>query len=453
MARQTISALDMVFLCLERELTPMHLGGVAVFGPGRPVDGARLVELIADRASRQPRLRLRVNKTWLVPGQAHWEPQPGFDAESHVVAHHLPSPGGEPELETLISELMSSPLDVSRPLWEVHVITGLEGGRFAVFVKLHHALADGASAVELGLGLLDGFTPEDTPPEHTSPPSILGSAASMLSNPGKARQMFDETLSAASEFLQVLLRPETVEIATSVLGRLRPAHRSPLAAPHTAAKRVDMVTLPRADLRRIKRRYGATTNDIVLTIVTGALRQWLATRGHPVHELDLRALIPAQHRQTNDSANNQLSAYLCDLPVHEPDPSARLALIQSSMRRNKSNGPTRGAGALPVLASQLPPLLHQVLTPIATHAAHLLFDTVITNVPLPDIEVSLDGARLHQLYPLVPLPAGHALSIAACPYRDNVHIGLLANRSALPDIEKLHHALPHALAELDDLAQ
>ncbi|MGI8312853.1 wax ester/triacylglycerol synthase domain-containing protein [Saccharopolyspora hattusasensis] len=236
MARQAISALDMVFLCLERELTPMHLGAVAVFGPGRPVDGARLVELIADRASRQPCLRLRVNKSWLVPGHAHWEPQPGFDAENHVSAHHLPYPGGEPELETLVSELMSSPLDVSRPLWEVHVITGLEGGRFAVFVKLHHALL-------------------------------------RLSEPGKARQVFDETLSAASDFLQVLRRPETVEIATSVLGRLRLAHRSPLAAPHTAAKRVDMLTLPRADLRRIKRRYGGTTNDIVLTIVTGALRQ------------------------------------------------------------------------------------------------------------------------------------------------------------------------------------
>ncbi|SDY51202.1 Diacylglycerol O-acyltransferase [Saccharopolyspora shandongensis] len=447
-----VSALDQAFLCLEQDAAPMHLGAVAVFAPRRPVQPQRLAEVLAERAQQIPRLRLRIRSSWFPPGHARWEEPPDFRARDHVHTHQLPSPGGREELAVLVAELNSPSLDLSRPLWELHVITGLDGARFAVLVKLHHALADGCGAVEAGLGLLDGFTP-DWAPRQTTPPSdpLLDAAwraVGMLSRP---RRLLADALSAAGDLPGTLW--QTVGIASSVVRNMRlPASDSPLHARASAARRVALVPIERRDVRRIRARHGGTTNDIALTVLTGALRRWLDTRGHPLDGLTVRALIPVSQRPPGKSHdNNRLSGYLCDLPVGEPDPTTRLRMVRAAMDRNKSAGPLRGPGAFPVLAGRVPPLVHRIAAPLAGHGAGLLFDTVITNVPLPDIPVTMDGAPLRELYPLAPLAAGHALSIAVTQYRTTVHIGVQANRCAVNDLEKLSEALPYAVAELDDL--
>lgn len=433
-----VSALDWAFLCLEQETAPMHIGAVAVFRPSEPVDRVRVLALLAERAQRIARLRLRLGQSWL-PGQARWAEAPEFDAAEQVRGHQVPSPGGREELAELVAELIADPLDRRRPLWELHLITGLDGDRFAVLVKFHHALADGREAVEMGLGLLDGFTPEA--PEPLPDPD--GSPLDLLRKP---QQLFDAVRGTLSK------SGETLGIASSVVRSIRvPIPDSPLRASASAARRVALIPIDLADLRRIRARHGGTTNDVVLAVLAGAFRRWLAARGHPVDELPVRALIPVSRRRgDNARGNNQLSGYLCDLPVGEPDPVARLQAIRAAMGRNKSAGPLRGPGAFPVLAGRVPQIVHQVAAPLAGQGAALLFDTVITNVPLPGFRAALDGAELAELYPVAPLAAGHALAIAVSQYRDTVHIGVHANRGALPDLEKLGEALPLAVAELDD---
>lgn len=457
MSAGEVSALDWAFLCLERHSAPMHIGAVAVFAPRRRVDPDRVAEVLAERASRLARLRVHVRPPVFPPGYARWEEYPEFRAEDHIHTHQVPSPGGREELAALVGELNAVPLSLNRPLWELHVITGLDGDRIAVLTKLHHALADGCGAVEVGLGLLDGFTADQPQPAESSmhSGSVLDTAwraAGMLWRPHK---MLGSMLSAAGDLPRTLQQTwETMGLASSVLRHLRlPAPDSPLCAPASGQRRVALIPLDRKELRRIRSHYGGTVNDVALIVVTGALRRWLATRGHSVEGLTLRALIPVNQRSRGKPGgdHNHLSGYLCDLPVGEPDPARRLQMVRAEMRRNKSAGPLRGPGAFPVLAGRIPPIVHQLAAPLAGHGASLLFDTMITNVPLPDIAVSLDGAWLRELYPLAPLPAGHALSVAVTPYREKVHIGLQANGCALGDLEKLSEALPHAVAELEEL--
>ncbi|SDZ48566.1 acyltransferase, WS/DGAT/MGAT [Saccharopolyspora shandongensis] len=247
---------------------------------------------------------------------------------------------------------------------------------------------------------------------------------------------------------------QTVEIAFSVVRNMRaPAPDSPLHARPSAARRVALIPLEQCDIRRIRARHGGTTNDIALTVVTGALRRWLDTRGYALEGLTVRALVPVSHRSRRKSRgpNNQLSGYLCDLPVGEPDPVTRLQIVRAEMDRNKCSGPLRGPGAFPALAGRMPSMVQLLAAPLVGQAVGLLFDTVITDVPVPNVVVPLDGAPLRELYPLAPLAPGHALSLAVTEYRDIVHIGVQANRRAVGDLEKLSEALPHAVTELNDI--
>ena len=240
-------------------------------------------------------------------------------------------------------------------------------------------------------------------------------------------------------------------IASSIADKVRLAPASPLLAASKGTRQVILTKIGTAELRRIRRLHGGTDHDVLLAIVTGALRQWLATRAHPVDKLRLRALIPASQRSrtTTHTGGNLLSGYLCDLPVSDPDPARRLHHIRTTMDRNKATGSLRGAGALPVLAGLMPHAINRLAAPLAGRAAGWLFDLVITTVPLPATPpLLLGGAPMRELYPLVPLAHGHGLGIALCHYGDAIHIGIHADRDALPDIDKLAEALPAVIAEL-----
>lgn len=435
-----LSALDMSFLCLENTASPMHLGAVAVFHPAEPARPGELVALLAERASRVPRMRRKIGPAAL--GGASWSEDPVFNARNHIFHHRLEA-GGRDDLAALVSDLMTAPLARNRPLWQLHLVSGLAGGRFALLAKMHHALCDGQGAVGIGLGLLDGgdLLAAEPPRAAQSTPSALSTlarqGAELITRPehvvgdvvGRAGRMFD--------------------IASAIVGQLRAPAPTPLLAPPSGTRRAAFVSLETRELQRIRRRHGGTLNDLLLAVVAGALRHWLLGHDRPVDVL--RALIPASQRLRSGGSDdaNQLSAYLCDLPVGEPDPARRLALVREAMDRNKAAGPNRGAGAIPVLAGLLPSALNRLAAPFAAHAAPLLFDIVVTSVPLPPLPLHLGGARLEELYPIAPLASGHALAIGLSRYRDGVHIGLYADGAALPDMEKLTEALPVALAELD----
>jgi WS/DGAT/MGAT family acyltransferase len=231
---------------------------------------------------------------------------------------------------------------------------------------------------------------------------------------------------------------------------VRAAATTAVARTSSANRRLALLRLDVGAVRQIRKRHGGTDNDVLLAVVTGALRDWLAEQGHCAESLAVRALIPVSRRTRADDPRrgNVLSGYLCDLPVQERDPLARLREIRAMMDHHKAAGFARGAGAIPVLANRVPAAVHRVAGPLARHGAPLLFDTMITNVPIPARTLTLAGARLQEVYPIAPLARGQALGIALSAYQGRFHVGLHANGQTLPDLRRLADAVPAALASL-----
>lgn len=401
-----LSGLDAAFLSLETRARPMHLGAVAVFRGAS--SQARLRALLAERAARLP--PLRVAGDWF----PSWWPASDFDPAAHVRGFEVTE---QRVFEAYVAGWLATPLDLDRPPWEVHVVTGLPDERFAVLVKLHHSLADGAGAVALAGALLDG----GVPPVRSTTPSELG---------------LRETATMAGDVVRAVRRPSVPAMLTT----------------GGTARRVAFVRLDLADVRQIRRQHGGTTNDVTLAVLAGGLRSWLRSRDVAVDGLTPRALIPVNTRARGGAGGNQLSGFLCDLPVSVADPVERLRAVRAAMDANKAAGPSRGAGTIPILANRLPSPVHRLCTGPAAVAAPLLFDTVVTNVPLPAVPLTIDGAPLDEVYPFGPLGPGHALGFAISPYRDAVHIGLQADRDAVPDIEVLAAAIGKSCSTLHELA-
>jgi diacylglycerol O-acyltransferase / wax synthase len=429
MVGRQLSGLDVAFLCLEGETTPMHMGAVLIFSPERAILPARIATLLAERAARTPRLRRRISPTLLPLGGARWTDDPDFDAERHIQVRELDGQCRDEALTAHAAQWIEEPLDLRRPPWQVRVVTGLSGGRFAFLLKLHHSFTDGAGAFAVAAALLD----------HLPVTASLVAAGEEMPRRRSPLAAVKDMISEAGE---------NVGIASAMLRAARPYPVSPLAAPDSATRRLGFVRLEAGDLRTIRGAHGGTTNDVLLAVLSGALRRWMSDRGQTA-ERPLRALIPVSTRARDGGGSaNRLSGYLCDLPVQVEDPVERLQEIRRSMNARKAAGPLAGAGAVPVLAGRIPAQVHRLATRFAGQAAGLLFDTVITNVPLPNLDLTFDGASLQEVYPLVPLASRHAVGIAAAVYRGFVHIGLQANGAAVPDTGSLRDAVVKSAAEL-----
>jgi WS/DGAT/MGAT family acyltransferase len=419
---------------MEGETTPMHMGAAVTFRPRRPVDPGRLAVSLAQRAAKIPKLRQIARTAIFPPGAANWEEDPEFDATRHIHLHRASGLYEPDPLTAYAARWIAQPLDTDKPLWDLHLVTGLPDDGFAILLKLHHALTDGAGAFAVAVGLLDEL-----------PVPLRVSAHPPKASARSAVDLVKDTVSAT--WAQA---SEAATIATSVLRATRPYPISPIAAPSAKDRSLAFVRLDLKDIRRIRRAHGGTTNDVVLAVLAGALREWLINRGQRADGRSLRALIPVsiRARQAEQSGGNKLSGYLCELPVGIDDPVERLRVIQRAMAVNKASGPGRGAGAFPLLADKVPPVVHRLTGRVTGQAAPLLFDTVITNVPLPGIKLTLDGASLTAVYPLVPLAPRQALGIAVAAYRNAVHIGLQANGAAVPDIGSLRDAVAKSTAAL-----
>ncbi|CAL9406308.1 putative diacyglycerol O-acyltransferase tgs1 [Actinosynnema sp. ALI-1.44] len=410
-----LSSLDVAFLCMEDAANPMHLGAVATFVPRTPVHPARIVGLLCERAREVAALRRRVRFSWVPPGGAAWVDDPAFAAEDHVVGHHLR--GGD--FADVVSRVMARPLDLDRPPWEVHVVTGIGGGRFAVVVKLHHALCDGMRAVGLGLRLMDGMAALDVPVGAARRGRRVGQGGR---SGGVHRVRRGAQRPAAGAALA-----RGVAVGAAAAGGDGPA-RGGRGAPGPAG------------VRRDGQRRGAGVGD-------RALRRWLLAHGCAEEGSTLRALVPVARRGAGGEGN-RISGYLCSLPVGEGDPVARLRLVREEMARHKAAGSGRGAGALPLPADRVPPVVHRITGPLAGRCAPLLFDALVTSVPLPAVALRLDGAELREVYPVAPVAAGHAVGVALSSYRSGVHVCLHTNQPWLAERRWLPQALRTELAAL-----
>lgn len=452
-----LSPLDVSFLYLEEPTTPMHVGGVAMFqAPEGGFDLEKLVTLIEERIALVPRYRQKVRQ---VPGRIAnpvWVDDEEFDVGYHVRRSALPRPGSDAQLRDLVGRIMARPLDRNRPLWEMYLVEGLSGGRFAILTKTHHAMVDGAGAIDIGQVILD-VTPEPqraaadhwVPQREPSDVDLVAAAISeVLRSPGAA---VDAVRSGALDVRETLERAgrRAAGLASTVMTIARPPSSNPLNAPIGEARRFGMTSMRLDDFKTIRRAHGGTINDVVLAIVSGALREWMMTRGESVSSRSsVRALVPVSVRAGDEASGNYIAAFLVDLPVGEPQPVVRLHRVSYEMEQLKSTGQMVGAQALVGIAGFAPPTLHAAAARTANDWSRRMFNLVVTNVPGPQFPLYAGGARMLGAYPVVPLAKGQAVSIGLTSYDGGIYFGLNADRDAMTDVDVLAECLGTALAEL-----
>jgi WS/DGAT/MGAT family acyltransferase len=456
------SGLDAAFLALETPAAHMHVIGVAVVDPATAPRGfshAAVRELLDARLHLIPPLRRRLVEVPLGLHAPMWIEDPEFDLDFHLRRAALPAPGGEAELEAFVADVASRPLDRSRPLWEAWVVEGLEHGHFAFIAKLHHALIDGASGVEILATLFD-LEPDRLPrveealepewrPEHV---------------PGEVEMLVRAGLSFAQ-------RPVQFVKAANNLGRgvWRAARRArdhhldvalPLTAPRlsmnrtiTPHRKVAFASVAIDDVKAVKNALGVTLNDVVLAVTTGALRAYLERRGE-LPDRPLVAAIPTNVRSGDDRTyGNRVSAMFASLPVDRADPIERVEIVRRSTSGAKEVHGVVGETTLEEWA--------EVAAPIVFSRAMRLYarlrigermrppvNLVVSNVPGPPFPLYLAGARLVSLHPLGPIFDDCGLNLTVMSYLDHVDFGFLACRELLPDLDDLASGVPVALVEL-----
>ena len=454
-----LTSFDTSFLTNEKSNAHMAIGAVLVCA-GEPPDQDDFAAHIRSRVHLLPRLRQRLAFPPLGLGTPFWVDDPDFQLGNHLSRARLAEPGGEAEFHELVGEILSPPLDRSRPLWQLVLVEGLEGDRFAIVYKTHHALADGFSAVDIGKLLFDPEpnpvpSREEAPWEPQEPPSrgaLLARAVSgvwqtlrrmarwlgrALRNPGRARERAADGVAGLWEVTWALTKP---------------APKVPLNVEIGGPRSFAWAEFSLADFKRIKNGLGVTVNDVILAATAGALRRWLDDRDVLVDGIELKALVPVSVRTIDEEGElgNRLTAMRGPLPVGVVDPVERLNAVHAGMEALKSSKQPLGAEAIWGLNDWFrdfaPPVL---LRPTASiNFSTRLFNLLVTNFPGPQIPFYLLGREVTGVFPVGFLARRHALAIAIVSYNGKVGFGILADRASMPDLEVISGYLSESVEEL-----
>ncbi|MDA4108451.1 WS/DGAT/MGAT family O-acyltransferase [Mycolicibacterium holsaticum] len=445
---QPIAPTDALFLLGESREHPMHVGGLQLFEPPEgsgPEFLAGLYDALLAQTDVQPTFRKRPAFFGGITNVA-WSSDKDLELDYHMRRSALPAPGRVRELLELVSRLHGTLLDRHRPLWEAHLIEGLDDGRFAVYTKFHHSLIDGVSAMKLMRRVLSS-NPEDT--SVRAPWSLPPRRRPNVAGPSLLRTVGQVASSVAG------VAPHTLSLARSAL--LEQELTLPFGAPKTmlnvrigGARRVAAQSWALERLKHVKAAAGVTVNDVVLAMCAGALRAYLAEED-ALPATPLVAMVPVNLRNENDGegGGNLVGAILCNLATDIEDPARRIEVIAASMRDNKK------------VYSQLPRIQQLALSALLVGGVALAlvpgfvrtapppFNIVISNVPGAREPLWWNGARLEGNYPLsIPLD-GLALNITLANNADNLDFGLIGCRRSVPHLQRLLGHLETSLKDLE----
>jgi diacylglycerol O-acyltransferase len=456
-----LSPLDSLFLHVEDGVTHMHIASCAIF-ERPPPPYHELVELIAAKLGRLPRYRQKVR---FVPGQLGrpvWVDDPHFNLAYHVRHSALPPPGGEEELNNLMSRLMAVELDRHRPLWEAWMIEGLTGGRWALISKVHHCMVDGISGTDLMVQLLDssrraGPPPPaeswDPAPEPSDAELVVDAALDMLRTPAEQARAVRAMLRGPRAAVASIRN--TLQGALTLGRNLEPAPALSIEGPIGPHRRWAAARASLDELKDIRHRLGGTVNDVVLAVITGAFRDLLVERGDPVDGVVLRSLVPVSMRAPGDrTPNNQVAAIIAELPVGIADPLERHAAIHEQMTALKASHQAEASEALNTLAGFTPPMLYALAARSATAALRRVpqraVNTVTTNVPGPTSPLYALGRELLEYLPFVPLSQGVRVGIAILSYNGQVRFGVTGDYDTMPEVPWFCARIEAGVAELSE---
>jgi WS/DGAT/MGAT family acyltransferase len=454
-----LSAVDVSFLAQEGASSHMHIGGVTVLeGPPPPFED--LLDLLRSRLHLVPRYRHKLATPPLGTGRPLWVDDANFDLEYHLRQTALPSPGSEEQLLNLVGRVFSQQLDRSKPLWEMYAVEGLEGGRWAMISKTHHCLIDGISGVDLATVLfdlepvprvVDGDTPWEPRREPSGTELLLRGARGLVRT---SLQLSERAVRAATHPERTLASGlEALEGVGEIAWQgLNPAPATPLNVEIGPHRRFVGVRNRLSDFKLVKSAFATTINDVVLSVVAGALREWLWSRGVRSEGLELRALVPVSIRAADERGQlgNRLAVVRGPLPVYIADPVARLRAVHEAMDGLKESKQALGAEAIAGVQEFAPPTILAQASRIQFSTR--LFNLIVTNVPGPQLPLYVCGRELLDVFPVAFLPERHALAVAIMSYNGAINFGLLGDLDALPDIDVLADGIAGELAALVELA-
>jgi WS/DGAT/MGAT family acyltransferase len=462
---ERLSALDAAMVFMETSHTHMHIGEVGILDAAPLVtrngalDMERIRAHIASGLDQIPRHRQRLA---FIPIEHHpvWVDARRFNLGYHLRHTALPPPGSIRQLKRLVGRIMSQKLDFSKPLWEMWIVEGLEGGRFAMVTKLHHCMADGISAVNV---LSAFFSPDPKVPARrpstwrprpvpdaarlalgelqrraSAPLALARRVAAALADPGQTTQAIQDTVEGAVE---------------AVLSKLQPASKTPLnvdeVGPH---RRVDWVRFDLDEVKAVKNRLGGKVNDVVLATVAGAVRRYFRAHRMPVRGLDFHVVVPINRRPASavGELGNRLVPTLAQLPLELGDPRQRLRAIAATTRALKASKQVHAVELFEEVANWADAALLAELVRRVTRwwAGNL----IVTDVPGPQVPLYLLGARLLEGYPFVPIMANQALGIALLSYAGGLYWGFNADWDAIADLHDLVECFVDEFTELKKAA-
>ena len=436
----------------------MHVGAVTVFAADGALDMPRVTRYIEAVLDQMPRYRQRLHNVPLL-GHPVWIDHDQFDIGDHVVKVDIGPDATDEALFRMAGRAYSTPLDRKRPLWKVWLVTGLRDRRSAAVFKVHHCMMDGVAGVGLLEHLLRGVASSELPPASTwSPrpaPSRRALVAAELRHRGTrlrdlTAKLFAATRSASS---RSAARNTALSIIDAVAKGVTAAPETPLNPDQVGLERryigcrVDLVRI-----KQVKNALGGTVNDVVLAMVTGALRRQLM-RCHvdPASVDGFRAMIPMNLRDPAQEGGlgNQVAMLLAELAIAEADPKARLARIREVTREMKyESGQADASRLVEALADATTSSV--VTNMVRMTVARRAFNVVITNVPGPPFDLYLLGARMEAIYPLVNLYRNQSLGFALFSYAGTMYCGIQGDRDSAPDLETV---AADVCAELDALCE
>ncbi len=450
-----LTGLDASFLHLEGDDTHMHVASTILF-EGPVPNYVEFRDHIASRLDLVPRFRQKLAFVPFGQGRPKWVDDPHLNLEYHVRHTSLPAPGSEEQLKILAARFFSQQLDRSKPLWELWLVEGLKGGRFAVIGKSHHCLVDGVSGIDITAVLFDM---EKDPPEgsHKAKPWVPRpepTGAQLLAealveravSPREGMRLARRVLRGPRRALRRLSETATASAAFARVGMAAPD--TPFNVDIGPHRRFAWVRASLADLKRVKNELGGTVNDVVLAAVTGGLGRFLRSHGHSTAGLEIRAMVPVSVRTSGEQGQlgNKVSAMMAPLPVWCEDPAERLRLISERMGDLKQSKQAMGATLLTELADFAPPTITGAAARLQRQQR--FFNLVVTNVPGPQLPLYLMGRRMERVFPMVPLAKRQALCVGIMSYDGQVNFGLIGDYDAMADLEGLAGDLEASIGEL-----
>lgn len=475
-----LTNLDAYFLAAETGRVPQHVSALVILDPadlpGQTITLDQMTQLVADRLHTLPPFSQRLIEVPLNLDHGYWFDDPDFDLDFHIREIALPAPGSAEQLKEQVARIFARPLDRARPLWELYLIHGLEGGRIGLLTKIHHALVDGVSGAEI-LGRLLDLSPDPPPidppavrPSGKKPPTeldMLGRGiAGMPRRMGRALATIPTVLANAAAMPVVGDLPGAQAfggLVARLQGKRLPSVERPKTGtvPRTSFngaisghRRLGFTALPLEDVKRVKSAFGVTVNDVVMALAAAAIRRWLVEHDELPAE-PLVAVVPVSVRTDAQAGThgNKVSGMLVPIPTDKTDATERIELASSAMRAAKEYHKAVPADILSDATQFIPPALlgqaARAVTALTTlPALRPAMNVNISNVPGPQIPLYCGGATVEALYPLAGIVDGMGLNIVVMSYHGQVYVSVIADREQIPDVQRIADWMSDDLRDL-----